>query len=103
MSKDEKKELIELVKEAILASHQSKDKEVSGLFKEINDKIQILADNQEAIVENESNFQDFVREELSLIKERAVLWNLSSKGFLGMLGMTVIAVFTAIINLVIRQ
>lgn len=103
MSRDEKREVIEILTEVIHNSHQSKDREVSGLFREIRDNISVLTENQNAIVRNEQEFQMFVREELSLIKEKAVLWNLSSKGFLAMIALAVTSLFGAIINFFIRH
>lgn len=102
MSREEKKEVIDLLTEAIHNSHQSKDREVSGLFREINTKMDNLSRNQDAIVAREEEFHTFVYDKLLEIEKKAVTWDLSSRGFLAMVGLAVTALFGAMVSFFIR-
>lgn len=75
MSQDETKELIDKVaKELMLASHQSRDKEVSALFKEIRTEIRNMRKDLDSL---EQSFKSLEEQVVPNIQT----WNKTSEGF----------------------
>lgn len=76
MSEDDKKYIRDYLKELSLASHQSKDREVSGLFKEIRAEIRSIRDDldrlESAIVVLQESYTETVVKNVNT-------WNLTSE------------------------
>jgi hypothetical protein len=69
----------------------------------IASSIKEISETQKGIIADEKEFQSWVREEISYIKTKTAVWDLGSKGFIGMVCMVVIAFFGTVINFFIKS
>ena len=99
-----------LAQELATASHQAKDKEVSGLFMKIDARMEKmeqsvsdLASRQKERLSKQEDFEEWARATIGDINKRSVTWDLTSKGFLGMIVLSVTALFGSMINFFIKQ
>lgn len=104
MSSEEHEYIKKIAQELATASHQSRDREVSGLFRDINNRIDILINHISGV---QSDLED-LRSELKTFKKayneldkKTVKYDLGMTMLFSFFGVAGLALVGAILNLVI--